>query len=144
MKRTPREILLERHQAAEVRLDAVRERVLDQVVNSGNASPSSISFIFARLPIQIWKELFWSCRRVWTGLAAAWLVMIAVNLLNLDEPPVRQKMSRAAAPDIWAILAERERLMNETSEPALPAPAAQSPAVPRPRTEYRLTNRARC
>lgn len=144
MKRTPREILLERHRAAEVRLDAVRERVLDQVVNSGNASPSSVSSILAHLPIQIWKELFWSCRRVWTGLATAWLVMIAVNLLNLDEPPVRQKMSRAAAPDIWAILAERERLMNETSEPALPSPAAQSPAVPRPRTEYRLTHRARC
>jgi len=146
--KNPREILLKRHQAVEGRLDAIRDRVVARELNRPVANAASgsrdLGLVLLRLPLRIWQELFWSCLRTWVGLAAAWLVLIAVNLLSLDEPSAGPTTGRAAERDIWALLAERERLLaeaGETTPPSVPPPPA---AAPRPRSEYRFTNRARC
>ena len=144
----PREILLKRHPAVEGRLDAIRERVLAHELNCPAPNPTSVSpglgLVLLRLPLRIWQELFWSCRRIWAGLAGAWLVMIAVNLLSLDEPSARLKTGRVAGQDVWALLVERERLLAELGETAPPPPPPKPATAPRPRSEYRPANRARC
>ncbi len=144
MNRTPREILWERHRAAEGRLDAVRERVLARALSPSNASSSTLSSNLARLSIRIWKELFWSCRRIWTGLAAAWLVIIAVNFLSLDEAPATQSGRTDDSVSVWTFLLEQKRLLAELGEVEPTPPPAKPPVAPRPRSEYRPTNRARC
>jgi hypothetical protein len=143
--KTPREILLEHHRAAERRLDGIREQVLARelsrpVANAASANPT-LRHVLVRLPARIWQELFWSCHRAWIGLAAAWLVMIAINILSLGEPSARLTTGRAPAKDFWTFLAERQRLLAELGE-AAPSPPPQPAATPRPRSEYRAANRA--
>src|SRR6266850_14918 len=101
MNRTPREILFERHRDAEGRLDAIRERVLVQELAATGAGAMhgsrDVAQILVRLPVRIWTELFWPCRRIWAGLAAAWLVIMAVNLQSLEEPAAATQGRNGAA-----------------------------------------------
>ena len=144
--KTPREILLKHHEGIQGRLDAVREQVVAREANSLPVSePAGLYCFFLHLPLLIWRELFWSCRRVWAGLAAVWLVMIAINIISLDETSIWRKTGRVSAPDIWAVLAERNRLLAEMGREESPSsPPSRSPAAPRPRSEYRIANRAHC
>jgi len=97
-----------------------------------------------RAALVVWRQLIWPCRRVWAGMAALWLVMIAINVLTLDEPLARKKASRTPMVDFWAFLAERERLLVEMGEAAPPPRPPQPAAASRPRSEYRVANRAPC
>ena len=147
MNKTPREILFERHRNAEGRLDAIRERVLVQELAASDATTArgTQDAVLVRLPVRIWKELFWSCRRVWAGLAAAWLVIIAVNFQSLEEPANIQSGSSNASPAFWTFLLEQKQLLAELGDIAPPAESPPKPApAPRPRSDRREFNRVRC
>jgi len=145
--KTPREILFDRHRNAESRLDAIRERVLVQELTAtGAGTPSDdrdVAQLLARLPVRIWNELFWPCRRIWAGLAVAWLVIIAINFQSLEGPASAQGGSGGAAPVFWTFVAEQNRLLAEPADVA-PVPPPPPPAVPRPRSDRRELNRVRC
>jgi len=81
MKKTPRDLLLSRHAAATPRLDQLRRKTLD------DATP-----IPAR---QLVHALFFPQRRLWLGLAATWLVILALNFSQRPAP--RQNNAKAAA-----------------------------------------------
>ncbi len=146
MNKTPREILFERHRDAEGRLDAIRERVLIQELTAAGAgtehSSRDVAQILARLPVRIWNELFWPCRRIWAGLAAAWLVIAAINFQSLEGSASAQGGSSGASPVFWTFLVEQNRLLAEPGDVA-PAPP-QPPAPPGPRSDRREFNRVRC
>jgi len=137
--KTPREILLERHRAAVPKLDAIRREVVKEL-NNQDAKTESFPFLFAPLRLccsnRIWSELIWPCRRVWSGLAAVWILIFAVNFsLHDNLSSVTGKPVRApAAMMSWQT---EQRLMNELlADRAVPADAdRQRPVSPKPRTE---------
>ena len=81
--KTLREVLLEKHQAAEPKLDAIREQVI-----AGLARPEAPirSKRMARWQPDAsafqsgWRQLLWSLRWHLAGLSAVWLVVVALNI----------------------------------------------------------------
>ena len=130
--KTPREVLLEHHQAAVPRLDALRREVLGGGALVAAAPRPTTPGWFALA----WRELIWPCRGIWAGLAAVWILLLAANLSWTDRPTAIAR--RAPEPSAEVLLAfwRQERSLAELIEPhpprlAVPAKAA----LPRPRSQ---------
>ncbi|HTY88289.1 MAG TPA: hypothetical protein VMB80_12550 [Candidatus Acidoferrum sp.] len=142
--KTPREILLDRHRAAEPKLEAIRREVVAAEfhgpgrVSSVSPSESLKTPETGKMPVLllIWREVIWPCRRIWTGLAAVWLLILAVNLSmrdpvsNITGKPVRS----GAVMISWQT---QQRWMSEllTERPMPPEADRPRNVVPGPRTE---------
>jgi len=81
--KTPREILLRKHQAVSPKLDAIRARVVAEIARA--PAPETMS----------WRQWLWPCPRAWAGLAAAWLVILGMNLAA-GKGPSRPASARLA------------------------------------------------
>ena len=127
--KTPRELLLKHHQAAETKLDAVRAHALATI--SVDAPVGSRGFMG-----QLWQELFWSCRRVWFGLGAAWAVILVMNVATTDHAAVVAKRTEPPAREMMAVMGQRELLRAELGVTMNPA-AEALPTLPRPRSDRR-------
>ncbi len=86
-----------------------------------------------RLSYACWQELFLPSRRIWSGLAAIWLLILAVNLAQHD-PSSADKLT--AAPAMMSFR-EQQRWMNELFADRAPTADAEPPKIfsPKPRTE---------
>jgi hypothetical protein len=114
--KTPREILLRRHQAASPKLDAIRAGVVADI------APKTIS----------WRELVRLLRWHLAGLGAAWVVVLFLNTdLSGSSAGSVPRAALAEPSQIWASLRERRRLLLQYSE----APAAEPSAAPGRRSE---------
>jgi len=130
--KTPREILFERHQAAQPKLDRIRRRAL--------------SLGLSREPgaglVCLWQRLIWPCRRAWAGLAAIWVLLLALNAGMRDSSraslPARLAPERAAAQTLF----QQRRLLAELLEAAAPPPTERPRPVARPRSQRTLNWRA--
>jgi hypothetical protein len=141
--KTPREIFLARHQAAEPKLDLIRQAALSairesRVVNSAVPGPAWLRMVVSLsnwLTVP-WRELILSSRRVWTGLVVVWALIIVVNVAQ-QEPSSQLHRPTANAPAPMANWREEQRLMNELLADRVTPPAADRPAntAPRPRTQ---------
>ncbi len=137
--KTPRDILFARHQAATPKLDVIRREVVTQLnTQAEKAQHRAVSFS-ARLlggPLTLWRELIFPCRQIWTGLAAAWVLIFVVNFAQRDNvSSVTGKPVRSG--EMIMSLQAQQRWMNELfADRSLP-PEADRPRnfVPRPRTE---------
>jgi hypothetical protein len=131
--KTPREILLAQHRAAEPKLDAIRQSALaavrDHRAGSAQRSQTTATTIFQTL----WQELFLPSRRVWSGLAAVWILIFVVNISQRDRSPT---VNLASAPPMMSFR-EQQRWMNELFADRAPVTDAEPPktSVPKPRTE---------
>jgi hypothetical protein len=131
--KTPREILFARHQAAAPKLDAIRQSavaaVCDRRALSEQRSQTAATTIFRTL----WQELFLPSRRVWSGLATVWLLILAINLAQHDSSPAGKMV---AAPAMMSFR-EQQRWMNELFADRTPPVEAEPPKTisPKPRTE---------
>jgi len=127
--KTPRDILLERHQAMEPRLDAIRRDVLAGLGKAVRREPSP------NLIVRLWVEVFWSCRRIWGGLAVVWMGLCLFNLAQRDPAELRLARSPAPVPTM-ATLQEQERMLNELLADRSVASEAIRPRefVPKPRS----------
>ena len=71
--KTPRDLLFARHQAAAPKLDAIRRAAVaaagDRHNFAGRRPPTAATNIF----LTLWQELFLPGRRIWSGLAGAWV-----------------------------------------------------------------------
>ena len=121
--KTPREILLQRHQAAAPKLDAIRAAVV-----AGLARPP------ARETIS-WRDFVRSLRWHLAAMSAVWVV---VGVLNLSASPgvvASIRRDKISSPQqLWASLRENRRLLLEYSdapvvEAAAPAPGRRSEAA---------------
>ena len=119
--KTPREVLLQQHQAATPKLDAIQDAVAASLAR--RPAPETNS----------WREWVRSLRWHFAGLSAAWVVVL---ILNSTEPsPHAMAMApRDKMPppqQFWASLREERRLLKEYSE----TPVEATPTVPGHRSE---------
>jgi hypothetical protein len=133
--KTPREVLLGQHQAAEAKLDAIREEVvagLDpetpvRATRMPPAAPRRASEFEAG-----WRQLLWSLRWHLAGLSAAWLVAVALSIGSPPAPAPRVVRQDATSPrQLLAALRENQRQLRELigAPAAEPAPEPQQPAL---------------
>ena len=109
--KTPRDILLARHRAVETELDAIRNEVVAQYRDGRRAAvPEPKASGAAIFPILLWRELIFPSRRVWAGLAAAWVLIVAVNFSLRD--PGQPGMVKTTAPEMMSFQ-EQQKLVNE-------------------------------
>jgi hypothetical protein len=131
--KTPREILLQHHRAAEPRLDEIRRTTIAQLEKPSGTRAE-------RLPLRalftLWRELIWPCRRTWATLAAVWLLMLVMNV-SLRDPGQATLANSSPSRGMMLALQQQEQLLAELSEPhkSRVATSPPKPAAPRPRSD---------
>lgn len=132
--KTPREILLTRHQAVEPKLDALREQALSTLTEPADEKRSLV-----RQFIEPCRNYFHVPRLAWSGLAAGWLVIIALNVTSRDpaqkQPVALAKHNRSA--ETLQAVREQKRLWVELTGFGEGRDAELPRFVPRPRSERR-------
>jgi hypothetical protein len=131
--KTPREILLQRHESAGDKLDTVRENALATAFPRASVKPS----LPIRVAFKFWQELIWPSRRIWAGIAAAWVVIVIVNLYAASNTEMASHNFTPPSPAVLMALREQERWLVEFAEPreARDADRPQKTA-PLPRSEW--------
>jgi hypothetical protein len=130
--KTPRELLLDRHRSANARLDAIRQRVV-----SGDIVRHESKAAFGSL-IEMCREVFRMPRIAWAGLAAAWLIVIALNIASSDisaAPGAQAGNAPRRSPETLQALREQRRLFAELVGSGAANDAESPRFVPRPRSE---------
>lgn len=138
--KTPREILLNRHRPAETKLDAVRKSALDAAFPSAARNVETRAPFPRRLVWVLWRELIFPCRRVWAGLAAAWVVLLVLNLPH--DGRNSQVLAQITPPnrEVQALLREQREMLTQFVEPSVPSPAVPSKTtVPRSEIPQTIT-----
>ncbi len=126
--KTPRDILLARHQAVVPKLDAIRHAAVAAVCDR-RKSHASVTSIWQTL----WQELILPSHRTWAGLAGVWLILLAINFAQHEPAP----SGKATPAPTMMSFREQQRLMNELFADRLPVTEAEGPRSfsPKPRTE---------
>lgn len=134
--KTPRDILLERHRDAEAKLDAIREKVVatEMPVAARHARPS----FPIRAALALWRELFLPCGPIWAGVAAVWLVIVALHLSAGEKPGMAGRSSQPVDANALMALRERRQLMAQLLGPVSSSPADR-PKSSGPRGDVRPT-----
>jgi hypothetical protein len=131
--KTPRDVLFARHQTAAPKLDAIRRKVVAQHCASAGRDQAGDSVGFLT---QLWLELAWPCRRIWTGLAAVWVLLFIVNVSQRDDSPT---LSAKSPPPVGMLMAYRnqEKILAELLGDWSQSREAVRPRnyVPKPRSE---------
>src|SRR5436189_1636875 len=143
--KTPREILLERHRAAEPGLDEVRRKALALVAASSSAEPPETGrdpggLIRVALK-KVWMQLIWPSRRAWAGMGVLWLVLGAANLEIKNPVPGMPAPRSAPVRELAQRQEEQRRLLSELLQPPKTRLTEPQPATPRPRSERPLALR---
>ena len=133
--KTPREVLFSRHQAAGPKLDAIRQSTVWTAAGRGPAADEIPRRRGVTLWQTLWDELYLPSRRIWSSLAAVWLLVLAVNIAQHDRVPA---VNVAAAPPTMS-LREQQRWINELFADRAPSTEAEPPKTiaPKPRAEIR-------
>lgn len=130
--KTPREILFQRHQAAESKLDAIRETAVASVCDRRAAGQPAVTGGRYNL-----RELLSSLRWHLAGMSAAWLVIVLLNLNAGHSTSLASAMPREKIPPAQIILASLRENRRELLELIQPAeardarPAKLFPVPPR-------------
>jgi hypothetical protein len=129
----PREILLKHHRSVEPKLDRIWAESLATELQS-EAMPTRQN-VFLAVGWTLWRELVLPSRRIWAGLACAWLLIAVLNLAS-SEPStkVASKVQPPSHEEIQALLEQRRmlaQLIGPLSEPAY----TQKRTAPGPRSD---------
>jgi hypothetical protein len=108
--KTPREILLERHRAAEGKLDAIRREALQLAAEGQAASAQKPKLTLAMIPLTIWRELFLPARRIWAGLAAVWVLIFVLRVASSEPSPAYANNSQPppSSQDVEALKSQQK------------------------------------
>jgi hypothetical protein len=139
MMKTPREILFEKHKAAQQKLDAIRESIVSECARPRPQQAANVPTHAVGTLAAFWQELFWPYRRIWTGLSVVWVGIIA---LRLTEPGTAVRETVRVTPQMAAaVIVEQRRelalVLGDTGGPQVALPPPPQPALPRPRSERR-------
>jgi hypothetical protein len=83
-------------------------------------------------PVSWWRQLLWPHPAAWAGLAAVWVVIVALNLAGAPEGELYA--AGKPSPDTRVAYQERQRLWAELALDISPQPRKQPPAADRPRS----------
>jgi hypothetical protein len=156
--KTPREILLQRHRAAEPKLDGIRQQIVASLtVEEANgeikrtASPLSPSVAKpfeggpALSPLRgegedrapWWRDVILSLRWHLAGLSAAWLFVALLSIDHSSQSVAPQRAQRAEPPKQFiAEVRENRRQITQLAESMeIEPPALPQPATPQRRSE---------
>ena len=131
--KTPREILLKRHQTVEPKLDRMWAEKLSTELRS-EATPAREN-VFLAAGWALWRELVLPSRRIWAGLACAWVLIAVLNLASAE--PATKAVSQAkprSGEELRALIEQRRmlaQLIGPLSEPAY----TQKRTAPGPRSD---------
>ncbi len=133
--KSPREILLDGHSGIEPKLDVLRERVLRELRDDADVDRDR------GILLSLWEVLRLPpilCR----GLAAAWLVIIALNVASREQSDLRNSVARndAPSPETRQALDEQRQLFAELVGAIPVNDAGRRRAVPGPRSETASLN----
>ena len=137
--KTPRDILFARHHAAAPKLDAIRREIVNVAADVNRRRQPIREFTFAAtfakavaIPFQ---ELIWPCRRIWTGLAAVWILIFIVNVSQRDGS--QTMMAKSASPEMMMTFRYQQKWLDELLADRSPPMDAGRPRIysPKPRTE---------
>lgn len=131
--KTPREILLHRHQTADAKLNQIRREVIAEMAKPSVARGNGLPL---RALLTLWHELIWPCRRTWAGLAAVWVVLLALQLVSRDPKEVVARKTPPPSPEMLMVLRQQRLFLAELVERPVPRGADRPKAVPvRPRSQ---------
>ena len=126
--KTPRQILLEKHQSAAPHLNRIAEEVLRQTTprqeNARRAEPGPR-----------WTDWLWPSPVAWGAVAAVWVAIIGLHLAGSDPRPARPVLARQTPATLQALREQRELLV----ELVTPAGREPEPIRPRRRSEIVLS-----
>jgi hypothetical protein len=89
---------------------------------------------FSPQPASWWRELLWPCPQAWAGLAAVWVLILALNSVTREPTPAARFQNPTRVPEVLIALREHRRLLAELT--GSPTAAEQpKPFEPRPRSE---------
>jgi len=138
--KTPREILLDRQRSVQGRLDAIRREVvrnLEQPAEPAHRRTDDEGPQWWRGLNILWRELIQPSRRVWSGLAAVWLLLLVINLSGRDNVSSVTGLP-VQAPAVALNWQAQQRWVNELLADRAVSMEADGPrqAQPRPHSEY--------
>ena len=143
--KTLREMLLEKHQAAEPKLDAIREQVTAELATGTTDAPArgkemERSWRPDASTFQVgWRRVLWSLRWHLAGLSAVWLAALFLNLDRTPDP--MRSVTRRDGPSprqLLAALRENQRQLRELIAAPASEPVPEPPKLPpSPRSEIR-------
>lgn len=133
--KTPREVILQRHQSAETKLAALRPEQLAALAKPADDADRVPGF--GSMLKTFWRESIWPWRRVWAGLGAVWLAIVGVNFsTNSPASTARIEMTKKSEAQVQTVLLEQRKLLAQLLGPVAPADAVPS-KQPGPRSEQR-------
>lgn len=137
--KTPREVLLERHRDAQPKLDHLRRAAVTELNHKATKGPCSTSALvswFLLFPKTLWCELFFPSRRIWSGLAAVWILILLINF-SLRDPANGVAGKSISAPTMAMNWQMQQRWMTELLADRTPGPDFDRPKhnAPKPRSE---------
>jgi len=120
---------------------AVQMRLAKTIQSS--ARPKFIHLFAPRIILfDFWRHLIWPSRRIWAGLAAVWIVILAANFSMRDRSPV-VAMKSAPTEEIIMAWRQQERLLTELmGSDETRAAQPPKPVSPQPRSGRRFETTA--
>jgi hypothetical protein len=111
--------------------DVWRAEILDAV-----SAPSAIHHSPFTIHAPWWRELLWPNPAAWAGLAAAWVVILALNLASSEKNNPDSATSPAPSPEVLQALIQQRQLFAELIRSGdLPPMERPRLFLPRPRSE---------
>jgi hypothetical protein len=145
--KTPRQILFQKHQSAESKLAKIRSDVIEEhfsyAVESSEIPRDSSRSLLLRLLKKLWRELCLPSRRIWTGLAAAWILILILNFSSEEKsrPELAEKPLQITPTEVRMALTEQQKLLAELVNGQPEEPVERQRFIPRPRSEIPAATR---
>lgn len=132
--KTPRELLLQRHQAADAKLDRIRNDVVSQLTKT---TPAAEQGATTNTLLKLWRQLIWPKPAAWAGVAAAWGLIVCLKLSTQDASHAVTQKSSASAEAIAEVRQQKRFFAELIGIAERPATVSANPVLPRPRSERR-------
>jgi hypothetical protein len=106
-----------------------------EILEAANAAARARTPAFSPPGEPWWREWLWPSPRAWGGLAAAWVIILALNTARLATPAGVASVSPPPSREMIMALSAQRRDLAELLGDAQETSPATKPAPPRPRSE---------